>query len=282
MENPGKKTDRLMPELPEVETLRRVLVTLICGKRLEKIQFNRPDLRFPIPRKKIAQEIKGKLLSDISRKGKYLLFHFPSGAMLLHLGMSGRMVQSNQMESFEAHTHVVFHFLPDVFLHFIDPRRFGSILWVPKGKGHPLLDHLGPDPFEPGTNPQFMKLSSARCKGPIKGFLMNAKRLAGVGNIYACEALFRARVHPDRPANRLGLNTWATLLTELRKTLEKSIASGGTTLRDFFNPEGKAGYFALELSVYGREGKPCYSCQTPVRRKVRSARSTFYCSNCQK
>tara|TARA_B100000686_G_scaffold346217_1_gene432430 strand:+ start:2620 stop:3438 length:819 start_codon:yes stop_codon:yes gene_type:complete len=270
-----------MPELPEVETLRQALVRLIQGKCLEEVLFHRSSLRFPIPRKQLSREMKGQTLGEITRKGKYLLFHFPSGAMLLHLGMSGRMMQSDRLESVEVHTHATFHFSPDVILHFIDPRRFGCILWVPSGHGHFLLNHLGPDPFESGVIAERMKRSAYKCKGPIKAFLMNAKRIAGVGNIYACEALFQARINPNRPANRLSLKAWETLLNELRKTLKKSIASGGTTLRDFFNPEGKAGYFAIELNVYGREGKPCPLCQKSVRRTMRSGRSTFFCPNCQ-
>ena len=271
-----------MPELPEVETLRRALIPLVQNKHLLEVIFHRPDLRFPIPQDELIRQVKNQVITGITRRGKYLLFHVREGAMLWHLGMSGRAIRYDEFKPVKSHTHAVFHFEPNIFLHFIDPRRFGSILWVPRDQGHPLLDHLGPDPFSNETNPEAMKSKAQRCKGTIKNFLMNARRLAGVGNIYACEALFVAGMNPQRPAYRLSLKSWENLLTAIRQTLEKSIASGGTTLRDFYNPEGNSGYFSLELAVYGREGEPCRVCQAPIYRKIHTARSTFYCPRCQK
>jgi len=271
-----------MPELPEVETLRRAMAPLIPGKRLVEIKFYRPDLRFPIPRETLKQHLTGAVLGDITRIGKYLLLHFKDGAMLWHLGMSGRVQQGSSLQPLHKHDHAVFHFEPDIYLHFVDPRRFGCILWVPDGKGHPLIDHLGPDPLDPRTTAAKMKARAATCKGPVKSFLMNATRLAGIGNIYACEALFTAGINPWRPAHRLSLKTWETLLAALRETLEKSIAAGGTTLRDFYNTNGDPGYYALDLTVSGREGEPCRRCGHPIARRVHTGRSTFYCKACQK
>ena len=185
-----------MPELPEVETLRNALIPLVQNQTLIELKFLRADLRFPIPREQLQKAMTGLMIHQITRTGKYLLLHNDPGAMLWHLGMSGRVVQRASMQPEEKHTHAIFHFAPDTFLHFIDPRRFGCILWIPKNQGHPLLDHLGPDPFSDTATSELFKNRARTCKGPIKGFLMNATRIAGIGNIYACEALFEAGIHP--------------------------------------------------------------------------------------
>ncbi len=271
-----------MPELPEVETLRNALIPLVRNKTLVELKFLRPDLRFPIPRQQLKKAMTGSVVRDVTRIGKYLLIHNDPGAMLWHLGMSGRVVQRASLQPEEKHTHAIFHFAPKTYLHFIDPRRFGCILWVPEGEGHPLLDHLGPDPFSEETTAEHFKERARTCRGPIKGFLMNARRIAGIGNIYACEALFKAGIHPKKAANKLSRPQWEKLLTEVKKVLQKSINAGGTTLRDFFNTDGNPGYFALDLSVYGKESEPCPRCKNPITRTVDTARSTFFCKTCQK
>ncbi|MFQ5672808.1 MAG: bifunctional DNA-formamidopyrimidine glycosylase/DNA-(apurinic or apyrimidinic site) lyase [Nitrospinales bacterium] len=271
-----------MPELPEVETLRRALIPLVQDKTLLKIKFFRRDLRFPMPRRILAAKVKGAVVRHLARRGKYLLFHVPGGAMIWHLGMSGRVTQRPSMEPVEKHTHAVFKFEPETYLHFIDPRRFGSILWAPENRGHPLLNHLGMDPFDRETTAGALKTSAHKSRAPIKSFLMNSRRLAGIGNIYACETLFAFPMNPKRPAGRLTLRDWQRLLDVLRATLSKSIASGGTTLRDFFNPDGSAGYFATHLAVYGKENQPCPNCGVPIARTVQCGRSTFFCKACQK
>jgi formamidopyrimidine-DNA glycosylase len=224
----------------------------------------------------------GLPVHDVTRVGKYLLLRNDNGALLLHLGMSGRVTQRASLQPEEKHTHAIFHFAPDTYLHFIDPRRFGCILWVPKDEGHPLLDHLGPDPFSDEATPELFKERARTCKGPIKGFIMNATRIVGIGNIYACEALFEAEIHPMKSASKLSKPQWEKLLTEVRNVLRKSIEAGGTTLRDFFNTDGNPGYFALDLAVYGKEGEPCPRCGNPITRTVHTARSTFFCKTCQK
>ena len=271
-----------MPELPEVETLKRALLPLVLDKKFERPVFFRPDLRFPIPVDILTKQLPGQTLKSISRKAKYLLLEIETGAMLWHLGMSGRVTQYSTSQPQESHTHAVFSFAPNLHLHFIDPRRFGAILWVPKGSGHKLLDSLGPDPLDSKTNGETLHKHAKTCKGPVKNFLMNARRLSGVGNIYACEALFEAGISPRRGAHRLSRKDWDYLLLCLRRILEKSIAAGGTTLRDFFNANGKPGYFVLDLTVYGKEGKPCKVCGSDIARIVQTGRSTFYCRSCQK
>ncbi|MCH8156261.1 MAG: bifunctional DNA-formamidopyrimidine glycosylase/DNA-(apurinic or apyrimidinic site) lyase, partial [Nitrospinae bacterium] len=267
-----------MPELPEVETLKRALTPLVQKKHLLELKFFRKDLRFPIPRKELRQGLLHQAISQLTRRGKYLLLHAPDGALLLHLGMSGRLIQQPSMKPVEKHTHAIFRFEPNTFLHFVDPRRFGCLLWVPRGQGHPLLDRLGPDPLDTSaTTASGMKKAAANCRtASIKTFLMDAHRLAGVGNIYACEALFAARIHPQRPARRITSSQWDRLLSALRKILEQSIAAGGTTLRDFHSIDGSRGYYTLSLSVYGKENLPCPACASPIKRLAQSGRSTFF------
>ena len=271
-----------MPELPEVETLRRALLPLVKNKTLRKLKFFRKDIRFPIPQKKLHEELTDQIIGDITRRGKYLLMHAPAGAMILHLGMSGRIVRHPSMKPVEKHTHAIFRFEPDTYLHFIDPRRFGCILWAPKNEGHKLLNHLGLDPLDAETTAKGLKVLARNRKVPIKSFLMDSKRITGVGNIYVCETLFRAAVNPRRPAGKITLAEWEKLITSLQTILNNSIASGGTTLRDFFSADNTPGYYAVQLSVYGKENQPCPNCGTPIFRTIHSGRSTFYCKVCQK
>lgn len=270
-----------MPELPEIEVLKRALVPLVQNKVLLELKFLRGNLRFPIPRKKLAQELTGTTIERVTRRGKYLLFHAPNGAMFWHLGMSGRIIRYPGMEPVEKHTHAMFRFKPGVCLHFIDPRRFGSILWAPKNKGHSLLAHMGLEPLAATTTAKALKERARGCRGSIKTFLMNSRRLAGIGNIYACESLFAVSMNPKRPADQLSLNDWERLLAALQQILKQSIAAGGTTLRDFFGPDGSAGYFALNLTVYGKEKQPCPNCGAAIVRMVQCGRSTFFCKVCQ-
>jgi len=272
-----------MPELPEVETLKRTLTPLVLNKRLLELRFLRKDLRFPIPSLKLRKGLLNQTVSQLTRKGKYILIHVPDGALLIHLGMSGRVTQTSSMKPTKKHTHAVFKFEPDLYLHYIDPRRFGCLLWVPKGQGHPLLNGLGPDPLDQEITATEMKSVAKKCsKASIKSFIMNAKHISGVGNIYACEALFAARVYPKKPARKINATQWTLILSALRDILKKSVAAGGTTLRDFYSIDGNQGYYKLSLAVYGKENKPCLVCAEPIKRIVQSARSTFYCRVCQK
>jgi formamidopyrimidine-DNA glycosylase len=272
-----------MPELPEVETLKRALVSLVLNKRLLDLTFLRKNLRFPIPLTKIRKGLLNQTVSKVTRKGKYILLHVPDGALLIHLGMSGRFNQAPSMEPIEKHTHAIFKFDPDVYLHYIDPRRFGCLLWVPNGQGHPLLNSIGPDPLGKEITPTKIKLVAKTCKKvSIKNFLMDSKRIAGVGNIYACETLFAARISPKKIARRIKSSQWTLILSNLRDILQKSIVAGGTTLRDFHSTDGNQGYYKFSLAVYGKENEPCLVCAKPIKRIIQSARSTFYCKTCQK
>lgn len=270
-----------MPELPEVETLRQALLPLIINKPCTALKFYRKDIRFPIPQTTLRKQFANQVVSEIRRTGKYLLLQVPQGAMLLHLGMSGRVSQQSTMVPQEKHTHAVFRFGSDTCLHYVDPRRFGCILWVPQNGKHPLLDKMGPDPFSPEANAEALKVRAKNSRSPIKTFIMNAQHITGIGNIYACESLYQAGVNPQLKAGSVTLAQWDKLLSCVRSTLEKSILAGGTTLRDFHAPGGSAGYYAIQLSVYGKQGEPCPRCTTPISRLVNSGRSTFFCKTCQ-
>ena len=271
-----------MPELPEVETLRRGLLPLVVNKTLRQIKFFRKDIRFPIPQKLLKQELINETIREITRRGKYIQLHTDTGSMIWHLGMSGRVTCQSSMKMVEKHTHAIFAFDPETFLHFIDPRRFGCILWAPKHEGHRLINDLGLEPLEIETTPKILKELARDCRLQIKSFLMDAKRIVGVGNIYASESLFAAGIHPEKPAGKITLPKWEKLLSSLRKILETSIAAGGTTLKDFYSSDGAPGYYTVNLSVYGREGQPCHKCNTIIKRITRAGRSTFFCRSCQK
>lgn len=271
-----------MPELPEVETLRRGLLPLIKNKTLRRIKFFRKDLRFPIPQSLLKKALLNTTIQDITRRGKYLLLHTDTGAMIWHLGMSGRVSRHSSMKPVENHTHAVFAFDPETFLHFVDPRRFGCILWAPKTEGHKLINNLGLEPLDAATTPEALEKLARNRSLSVKSFLMDARRLAGVGNIYACETLFAAKIHPEKPAGKIALPEWKRLLTELCRILESSIAAGGTTLKDFFGADGAPGYYAVKLLVYGKEDQPCPRCGTAISRAIHSGRSTFFCRACQK
>ena len=270
-----------MPELPEVETLRRALLPLIKNKICRELKFFRKDLRFPIPQALLSKGLLHKKVSDITRKGKYLIFHAPKGSMLLHLGMSGRVVLQGTIEPQEKHTHVIFKFADKSYLHFIDPRRFGSISWIPESGNHPLIDKLGCDPFSDDMTAKAMKILARKSRAPMKSFIMNSQKITGVGNIYACESLYHSRIRPTKQAGKVTSAQWEKWILCVQEVLNKSIASGGTTLRDFFDPNGSKGYFSVSLSVYGKEGQSCPKCKTPISRMTQTGRSTFFCKLCQ-
>ena len=270
-----------MPELPEVETLRRSLLPLVKNKVCQAVKFFRKDIRFPIPQESLVKGLTNNEVQDISRQGKYLLFHVPEGFMLLHLGMSGKVTLQSTLEPQEKHTHAVFWFSEKTYLHFVDPRRFGSISWVPLSGKHPLINNLGFDPFSEQMNAKTMKFLARKSRAPIKSFIMNSQKVTGVGNIYACESLFHAGIRPQKQSGKITLVQWEEWIKCLRDILTKSITKGGTTLRNFFDPSGSQGYFSVNLSVYGKENQPCPKCSYPITRLVHSGRSTFFCKFCQ-
>lgn len=275
-----------MPELPEVETTKRGLSPAIVGKKLINAEIFNPNLRWKIP-DFLPQMIVGRTIATINRRAKYLLFEFDHGAMMIHLGMSGSLRVSSQKSTKKKHDHVIFSLEGGIFLHYHDPRRFGSILWLDRALSgelmdHPLLSNLGPEPLEKGFTGKHLYEQSRGKNTPIKLFLMNNAIVVGIGNIYANESLFLSGIHPKRAAGRISLSRYDELAKQAKYVLRKAINQGGTTLRDFVNGTGEPGYFAQSLHVYDRADKACTTCSAPIRKITLGQRASYYCPTCQR
>lgn len=274
-----------MPELPEVEVLKRSLEPHLAGDWIEKVEVRNPSLREPVDVARLRRLARGRQVLGLRRRSKYLLIDLSGGStVVIHLGMSGRLTLVPADEPVELHEHVAFHLRSGRRLRLRDPRRFGVVFAVPTAElaGDPHFAHLGVEPLEPGFSGGTLAGAAAGRRGPVKPFLMDAGVAVGIGNIYATESLFRAGIHPARSVARISTARWERLAQAAMGVLRQAIAQGGTTLNDFADGEGNSGYFQVSLSVYGREGEPCPSCATPVRRIVQAGRSTFYCPRCQK
>ena len=271
-----------MPELPEVETTRRGLLPHVLGRRFRQVVVRNGNLRWPVPGN-LDRTLRGEEVLAIRRRGKYLLFDTPKGHLLVHLGMSGRLTVVPEGLAPKTHDHVDLRMDDKKSLRFTDPRRFGAMLWLKSpAEDHMLLEGLGLEPLDPEFSGRALFERSRGRKVAIKQFLMNGRILTGVGNIYASEALFAARIHPLREAGRISLARYERLATAIRDTLERALAAGGSTLRDFVSADGEPGYFQSQSKVYGREGKPCRVCGTKIRALRQGQRSTFYCPKCQR
>lgn len=270
-----------MPELPEVETTRRGISPHIVGKPVTKVVLRDTRLRWPIPAD-LGSRIENHCLQQITRRGKYLLLHFTHGTVLWHLGMSGSLRIILTEEAATKHDHVDWVFPGNIILRFNDPRRFGALLWTDDApENHFLIHHLGPEPLSEHFDGIYLYQQSRKRQQAIKTWLMDAKIVVGVGNIYANEALFASGIHPTRAAGRLTKPQCITLATHIKRILTHAIIRGGTTLRDFVGGDGKPGYFAQELNVYGRGGLPCHVCQKALTEKRVAQRTTVYCTRCQ-
>lgn len=271
-----------MPELPEVETTRRGIAPHIIGCTVERIVVREARLRWPVPGALIRQ-LPGLTITDVGRRGKYLLLETTAGTVLAHLGMSGSLRLVDAETPPAPHDHVDIVLTDGQALRLRDPRRFGSLLWTTcPWKQHPLLRDLGPEPLDGDFDGNYLFAASRGRRAAVKHFIMDSHVVAGVGNIYANEALFLAGIHPRRAAGRIGRERYHTLAAAIRRVLNESLTAGGTTLRDFINGVGEPGYFGVYLRVYGRGGEPCPRCQRPVRELRQGQRSTFYCPVCQK
>ena len=270
----------LMPELPEVETTRQGISSFCVSHSVQKLHLRRKSLRWPIP-DNLPELIQNHTIKAIHRRSKYLLFEFDHGYMLMHLGMSGSLRILPHMLPPAKHDHVDLEFSHQGVLRFTDPRRFGAILWVENLATHKLLVGLGPEPLSSDFNIKMLQAKLKTSKRPIKLALMDAAVVVGVGNIYANEALFAARMHPQRAANSLNQAALEALVNAVKSILTRAIRFGGTTLKDFTNSDGKPGYFSQELLVYGRKGKACVNCQNILQEIRLSNRSTVFCSSCQ-
>ncbi len=270
-----------MPELPEVETTRRGIEPHALHKVVDELIIRDHRLRWPVP-EDLPARLKGATLREVDRRAKYLLLHFDQGTVIVHLGMSGSLRVITDDAPPQKHDHIDLVFTDGVRLRFNDPRRFGCWLWAEDATPHPLLANLGPEPLGEEFNGSYLFRRSRDRKTPVKSFLMDNRIVVGVGNIYANEALFKTGIHPNRPAGRISAARYHQLAEAVKETLAAAILAGGTTLRDFVNSDGKPGYFAQSLLVYGRRGQPCPTCQQPLREIRMNQRSTIYCTRCQR
>jgi formamidopyrimidine-DNA glycosylase len=275
-----------LPELPEVETTRRGIAPYLIGRRVLGVTLRRADLRWPIPAA-ISELLPGQRIEAVERRAKYLLLHTEVGSALLHLGMSGvlRVLPSDAPVGKHDHVDIMLErsdTQADRILRFTDPRRFGCLLWQAPGEIHPLLANLGPEPLTDAFDGDLLWHLSRSRTAAVKLFLMDNAVVVGVGNIYASEALFAAGIDPRRAADSVSRVRYARLAAEVKRILAWAIERGGTTLRDFLNPDGAPGYFFRELNVYGRAGEPCHVCGTAIRQVMLGQRSTFWCPHCQR
>lgn len=296
-----------MPELPEVETVRRGLEPMLVGRRLVHVEQRRPDLRWPLP-ERFAERLTGRRVESIGRRSKWLLLGLDDGmSWMVHLGMSGRLLITPGAGDLEGgakggrkdscglayerpipgkHDHLIVTTDHGTIIAYNDARRFGAMDLWPAGDlaSHPQLARLGPEPLGNEFHGGALHAALAGRKSSIKSALMDQRIVAGLGNIYVCEALHRAGIHPAREAGRISHARIEALVAEIRATLADAIASGGSTLRDYRHADGELGYFQHEFRVYGREGAPCTrpECSGTIARIVQSGRSTFYCPRCQR
>ncbi len=287
-----------MPELPEVETVRRGLAPAMEGAIIARAEVRRPDLRWPFP-PDMAARLTGARVLRLRRRSKYILADLDRGeTLLIHLGMSGRMIVSGLAAPHvpgrfhhthpapERHDHVVLHMRSGARVTFNDARRFGAmdLIATDAAEAHPLLASLGPEPLGNAFNAAHLRARFKGRRAPVKALLLDQRVVAGLGNIYVCEALHRARIAPARAAGRIGAARLERLAGAIRNTLTEAIAAGGSSLRDYRQADGELGYFQHSFRVYAREGAPCPTpgCDGAVRRMVQSGRSSFWCPRCQR
>ncbi len=277
-----------MPELPEVEITRRGLIPLL-NQTVKNVVIRNASMRWPIPAH-LPQTLINKKLLSLKRRAKYILAEFVdannaanSGTLLLHLGMSGRITLLDRNYPPEKHDHFDIHFNDGQVLRLRDPRRFGAVLWAGlEPNNHVLLSVLGPEPLDENFNAKYLHAELRTRSAAIKVAIMDSHLVVGVGNIYASESLFRARIHPETPAKQLTLKQCERLVVEIKTTLNDALNAGGSSLRDFFGADGNPGYFQQEYFAYGRTDKPCRVCSKSIKCIRLGQRSTFFCAHCQK
>lgn len=274
-----------MPELPEVETTLRGIAPHIHNQTVVTAVVRQPKLRWRVP-DDLDTVLQGQTVLACSRRAKYLLIRFHTGILLIHLGMSGSLriftAGDTRIGTPDKHDHIDIIFTNGTVLRLHDPRRFGAVLWFAGApEHHPLLSALGPEPLSPEFNAAYLYSKLQKQKRAVKLALMDNAVLVGVGNIYANESLFQAHISPLRPANQITEQEAALLVASIQAILQRAIATGGSTLRDFVNSDGKSGYFQQEYNVYGRHNQPCPECGQLIQKETIGQRGTFYCRHCQ-
>jgi len=271
-----------MPELPEVETTRRGVAPHVVGHKVVDVKVYDRRLRWPVPAD-LAAQLVGRTVASLQRRSKYLLFRVGAGTLLVHLGMTGSLRVHTTVPARRKHDHIDLVFANGVTLRYHDPRRFGAMLWVAgPPERHPLLQKLGPEPFDAAFDADYLWRETRGRRAAIKLALMDNHLVVGVGNIYANEALFRAGIRPTLAAGRVSRPRLTRLVEETRAVLEEAIAKGGSTLRDYVDAGGEPGYFQLDYFVYGRAGLPCRVCGTRLKLTRQGQRATHHCPACQR
>lgn len=273
-----------MPELPEVETVRRTLEKLVAGRTIERVTVRLARIVQRIEPEAFARELAGQTIREIGRRGKFLRFVLDDLTLVSHLRMEGRYGLYDAGEELEPHTHVIFHFADGKELRYRDVRQFGTMELFRRGeewKSSPLAK-LGPEPLEEGFTVRKLKEKLASSTSKIKPILLDQTKIAGIGNIYADEALFRARIHPERTADSLTAPEWKRLHAAILDTLSEAVAAGGSSVKSYVNGQGEMGMFQQQLNVYGRKGEPCPRCGRPIAKTVVGGRGTHFCPRCQK
>ncbi len=270
-----------MPELPEVEITKRGIIRNLESKTVTQVIIRDTRLRWAVPTH-LTKTLLKKTISDIQRRGKYLIFTFPHGHLICHLGMSGSMRVLSAETPIKKHDHVDIIFKDNLCLRYHDPRRFGCLLWTSEAiEQHKLIAVLGVEPLEITFTGEYLFQKSRKKRVAVKNLIMNSHIVVGVGNIYANEALFLARIHPAIPAQQLDLKQYTKLVHYIKKVLNDAIQQGGTTLRDFTNAEGQAGYFQQTLHVYGKAGELCDCKQASIEKVIIAQRASYFCPVCQ-
>ena len=270
-----------MPELPEVETTCRGIAPHVKGQIVTSVTIRQPQLRWLIP-DLLIDDLPGLRLLSVDRRSKYILLRFSTGVLIIHLGMSGSLRVLLTPQEVQKHDHFDLVFANEVTLRLTDPRRFGAVLWQVGELPHKLLRHLGPEPLTDDFDLQVLVSAAKNRRIAVKQFIMDNKVVVGVGNIYAAEALFAAAIHPESPVNKISKAKFSALVTAIKYILGVAIERGGTTLKDFGGGDGKPGYFAQELQVYGRKGQSCNLCQNQLQEIRLGQRSTVFCNSCQR
>lgn len=275
-----------MPELPEVEVICRGLQDHIIGKRITATYSSGKKLRLPLESVLMQEELVGQRIINLNRRAKYLLLTVENGAsLIIHLGMTGNMGIFPKGSSLKKHDHVCWTLENATELRFNDTRRFGAVQLLASSSAKTQLKTFfastGPEPFSRSCSVAYLQKRAAKRKQAIKCFIMDSHIIAGIGNIYANESLFRSGIHPSRPASTLGENEWKRLLTIIRKTLKHAIECGGSTISDFVNASGGGGYFQMNFQIYGKAGEQCTQCQDTIQKTIIGGRASFFCPTCQ-